>query len=178
MVQPPNCEFCLFWRGQTVTWWHSWWIGRVVPYDAKVTGGRGNAIMHKLTDGILLCPHSGGHHVFTYSMLLIWNERINTRFSSFLFYLNAWRVEHQSLADKPLQTERSSGSVLLANQIAPKARFDLLQSAEMRDQPGKWTLSLWAFHRAACTRLSLNIHSLNKKVSVEQESLCNMSHLV
>lgn len=77
----------------------------------------------------------------------------------FLFYLSAQR-EHRSKTDKLLQTERSSGSVLPGNQIALKATFDLLQSAKMQGQPSKWRKSLWTFYRAACTRLSLNIHRL------------------
>lgn len=35
-------------------------------------GVGGIAIMHKLTDGILPCPQSGGNHVLTCSMRLIW----------------------------------------------------------------------------------------------------------
>ena len=137
-LQPPvrpQSELCLFWREQTVAWWHFWWIGRVVLCDAQVTGGgrRRIAIMHKLTDGILPCPQSGGNRVLTCSTQLIW--KIASQRVFFRLYLSASRgAVYWSPADKPLQTERSPGSVLPANQIALKARFDLLQSAETRGQ--------------------------------------------
>lgn len=103
----PQSKLCLFWCEQTVTWWHCWWIGKVVLYDTKVTGGRENAIMHKLTDGILLCPQSGGDRVLTYSLLLTWNYyfkllKVNTRPCLFCFEC----MKSRSPTDKPLQIER------------------------------------------------------------------------
>lgn len=87
------------------------------------------AIIHIMTDGTLPCPQSGGkNHVV---MQRVADLNLKDKHKAFPVALQFTRSGGTYLQQINLFTTlRSTENVVPANQIALKARFDLLQSAE------------------------------------------------